>query len=679
MRNVSRIAPAAALALLAVLVFWGGVRHGFTNWDDNKYVTENPLVLSLEPENLRAIFTRVVFHTWAPLNILSYAIDHAVWGMRAPGYHLTNVLLHALCVVLLYLLVQRILGRGDPMAARFPAAVAAGLFAIHPVQVESVAWIAERKNVLGMAFLLGAFLAWIRATDGRFRPMSYAAFLLLLAAALMVKVHAAILAPLVLLYEWIERETGPEAEGGCQAPSATLGFSVPSGRSLTPSKTIGPIGRLALLAPAFAVTLALGLLSMAVGDVEGQTRLTGDLTGAFASAPGLVLGYVEDLLFPMNRSPILEGTVHRSPLEPAALLAWAIVGGWLAIVLARRRESPHAAFASLWFVVGLLPVLHFVPNTPLVADRYQYWAAPGLFALAGLAAARLRENLPPARRSAAAGLGLAALFLLAAVTVAYLPAWKDSTALWTRAVEKTPRDAFAWTKLGETSIQAERLDDAEHALRTALRIEPNFPSAGQLLGLTLIKKGYVADGMRFIQGSGGSGSRAREVHAGVWNNVGAEHFAKGRPREALQAFERAVALNPGDARTHGNLGAAWLRLGNQDAAERNLREALRLEPLNVTARSNLGALLLARGDLGGAERELRAALRISPGDTEATYNMACVAAKRGDRDAALRWLERLRAQGYRQPEAIRADSDLAPLRGDPRFERLLARMGRSSG
>ncbi len=654
MPPVPRRAIPLVLALIAVLVFAGSLRNGLTNWDDDNYVTESPLILRLDPPGLRQIFTSVVYHTWAPATILSYAVDHAVFGMRPSGYHLTNVLLHALCTVLLYLLLCRILSPVDPGAAALPATFAAALFAIHPVQVESVAWVAERKNVLGMALLLGSFLAWLRATGERFRPPAYAACLLLLAGSLMAKSHAVILPPLLALYEWIERR--------------------PSG-----ARGLRPAARAALLVPAFAVALGIGWLSVRVGDVKGLARLTGDLTGAFATAPSLVLGYVEDLLFPMNRSPILTAPVYRSPWTPVPLATGAVVVAWTLGVIAARRAHPHAAFFSLWFLGGLVPVLHFIPNTPLVADRYQYWAAPGLFALAALGFVSLRERADPEQRPTVTGLGLAVAGLLTAVTVATVPVWRSSLSLWNRAVRLSPAEPFGWTKLGETYLQLERLDDAEAALRKAVSLSPNFSTARSMLGLALIRKGFITDGTRLLGEAGTGGSRAAGVYARVWNNVGAEHFAKGRTQEALQAFERAVAFAPSAPRARANLGAAWLRVGNLAAAERNLREALRLDPGSATTRSNLSAALMMSGRLPEAERELRDVLRIDPRHRDATYNMVCLALKKGDRQDAFRWLDRLAALGYRDARALREDPDFAPLRDDPRFERLLDRMGRSSG
>jgi hypothetical protein len=259
----------------------------------------------------------VVVGNWAPVTILSLSLDYAIWGRRPFGYHLTNLVLHA---------------------------IAAALFAIHPVQVESVAWVAERKNVLGMSLLLTAFLAWLRVTKNRWRPGAYAAFLLFFAAALLAKAQAVFLPPLLLLYEWIERPPPRPSARRCAA----------------------------LLLPAFALAIGVGILTMGAQQSGAQLRPTHDLLGSLATAPVLVLGYVKDLLLPMNRAAVLPRPIYRTPWELVPGAAWLVLMAWVAVVLAARRERPHGAFFSLWFLGALAPVLNFVPLSVLAADRYQY-------------------------------------------------------------------------------------------------------------------------------------------------------------------------------------------------------------------------------------------------------------------------------------------------------------------
>lgn len=703
---------ALGLAFVAVLVFAGSLRNGLTNWDDDYYVTLNPIIERLDPAGLREIFgAKIVFMSnCAPVTILSYAVDYALWKRRPAGYHLTNILLHTLCTLLLYALLRRILGRGDPDGGTIPAALAAGLFAIHPVQVETVAWVSERKNLLGMIFLLAAFLAWLRATEGRFRAGWWVAFFALFAGAMLSKAQAVILPPLLILHAWIEREDS--------------------------DKDLRSVGaRVLLLLPAIALAGALSWVTLGAQKVHEVNRLTGDFLGSVATAPTLILGYVRDLLLPMNRAAILVPPAYRAPWLPIPLMAWAVVLAWSTWAVTRRRTHPHGSFFSLWFLVALAPVLNLVPFPVLAADRYQYWAAPGLFALAGLGAARAWSRLGPHRREMAAGLGIAIAGLLAANTLARVSVWRDSLTLWTDGVRKAPHNAIALQNLGDAYNKLDRLDEAEIWFRAAIGANPAWSKPQVNLGMVLVKKGFVKDGTRLIERSIGQDQeelgmlasayaeegrwkaaypllqravagrprdaalhvylgnyhfaegdepaamaeygKAMEIaprDARVWNRLGAERFRRGETEPAMEAFRKAIALNPRNAKARANLGAALLQKGDAGAAEQEIRTSLRLEPRNAEARSNLGVALLARGRPEEAEREIREALRIDSKNLNAHYNLACVAARRGDRESAFRSLEDLIALGYRNAQALREDADLAELRKDPRFEAMLGRM-----
>ena len=709
--SLRRIIP-VVLSLMSFLVFAGALRNGFTNWDDDMYVTQSTIIESLAPGNVAAMFSgsSLFGGNWAPLTTLSYALDYAMWQRRPFGYHLTNLLLHVLCTLLLYEVLRRILGREDAEAGTIPAALGAALFAIHPVQVESVAWVAERKNLLGMGFLLGAFLAWLRATRGPFRPAAWVAFLVLFCGALLSKAQAVILVPLLALHEWILRPDGDRV-------GLTLGK------------------RCWLLVPALALAMADGWITIVGQKVQEVNRLTGDLQGAVATAPTLILGYVRDLLFPMNRAAILTPPVHAAPWLPIPLIAWAIVLAWTGWALMRRSAHPRGAFFSLWFLGALAPVLNLIPITVLSADRYQYWAAPGLFALAGLGLVDAWPRIAPDRRSAAVGLAASVACMLAALTLARVPVWRDSLTLWQDGARKAPRSAIALNNLGDAYNSVDRLDEAESWLRAAMKINPVWTKPQANLGLVLVKKGFVADGTRllerslagqpdqlgmlatayaeqgrwkaaypllqraisarprdaalqvslgnyyFAQGDEAAAMatyrKAMEIaprDARVWNRLGAERFRRGETESAMEAFRKALSLDPRNAKARANLGAALLQKGNAGAAEQEIRTSLRLEPRNAEARSNLGVALLARGRPEEAEREIREALRIDSRNLNAHYNLACAAALRGDHDGALRSLEDLIALGYGNSQALRRDADLASLRDDPRFEAMLGRM-----
>lgn len=707
------------LAIAALLVFATTLGNGFTDWDDPLYVTKNVFIEHLDGRNFREL-VRIdgpFGGQWGPLTMLSLALDHAIWGKRALGYHLTNVLLHAITTLLLFALLRRILGRGDPDAGTLPAAVAAGLFAIHPVQVESVAWISERKNVLAMPLMLAAFLAWLRATDRGFNPFAWAMSLVLLTASLLAKTQALILPPLLLLHDWIER------------PHSTPHGSFPG---ITRNK------RVALLLPMFALALGSGLITMKLQPAGNAKRLTGDLLGAVATAPTLVLGYLQDLLLPVNRAAILTPPVFHAPWQPVPLVAWGIVGGGMLAAFAVRRARPHLSFFSLWFLVALVPVLNLVPFPALAADRYLYWAAPGFFALAGLGACWLLGRLARRERILAVGLSglMAACFI--ALTLQWAAVWKDSITLWTHAVRKAPQSAQARANLGFTLMDRQDFVAAEAQLVEAIRLDPDNVRARNHLGFTLYHLGKLDVAHQQLE----EAIRRKPHETEVLTNLGVVELMLGRTQAAEERFREILRLDPndmetrtrlasvflktgrleeaarelretirqdpGNAKAQGTLGLALLGMGRLEEAERALREAARLNPRDPTTRSNLGIVLLGLGKTEQAEQELREALALHPGYANARHNLAValirqrrldeaereirivlgpdpryvpglfdlarIAALRGDRDEALASLSQLYDLGFSDAGRLRTDPDFASLRGDARFAPLLARM-----
>ena len=530
MQILPRTLLAIALFAAAALVHARALDLGFTNWDDDDYVIRNAGIERLDAARVREMFrpTSVVVGNWAPVTILSLAVDYALWERRPFGYHLTNLLLHAIAVVLLFLLLDRILARGNPGTSPAPAAIAAALFAIHPVQVESVAWVAERKNVLGMSLFLAAFLAWLRAAGSRWRPGAYAAFLLLYAAALLAKAQAVILPPLLLLYEWIERPPPRPSAQRCAA----------------------------LLLPAFALAVGVGLVTIAAQQSGAQMRPTHDFAGSVATAPTLVLGYVKDLLLPMSRAAILQRPIYRTPGAPVPVATWLVIIAWVAAVLAGRRERPHRAFFSLWFLGALAPVLNFVPLGVLAADRYQYWASPGLFALAGLWTSRAWTRLKSWRRGFLAALGTAVLVMLAALTVARVEVWKDAVTLWSDAVRKAPEDPVVRTNLSSALIVAGRSGEAIAHLRHALLREPRSFRLRINLGVALLNLGRVEEAI--LEGRAATGLNPKLPEA--WLLYGTALEMRGRRAEAIDAFRRVTELRPGDPAATIHLRALGVEL-----------------------------------------------------------------------------------------------------------------------
>jgi hypothetical protein len=463
------VTASAALAVLTAAVYWPAVGFDFVNWDDPWYVTENPLVRSWSRENLADIATEPVARNYAPLTILSFLVDHTLWGDNPAGYHLTNILLHAACAVLVFLLLRQ-LGGGAWLAW-----AAAALFALHPVQVETVAWVSSRKGLLCGVFMLGSLLCWLR--DDR-QSKHELLGLLLLGAALLSKALAVVTPAIVLSYDLLIRRQ-------------KLSDALP--RQIIPG------------------LLSLWLLSVTTGaqvTIVGGTRdhLALSKPELLAVDAVILWRYVGMLLWPHDLC-----VLYDPPTTGIALPAALAILGWLAVTVAAwklRRTLPHLAFGLTCCLLLLLPVLNLFPLTTLINDRYLYLPCIPLFALAaagaraawprlapawcswvarpesakGVASSDRSEprpshtqdsqGVPPGRvslQTAAATLTTVAVIALAvAGTRARLPVWRDGLSLWADAVQKTPGLTVVQIQWANTLHDAGRDAEAAAALNYAL-------------------------------------------------------------------------------------------------------------------------------------------------------------------------------------------------------------------
>ncbi len=428
---------------LAAVVFLPTAGYGFVNWDDPWYVLQNPTVKSWSAENLYALATTVQVRNFAPLTMLSFLVDYTLWGAWAGGYHITNAWLHALNAALVFGLLRQ-LG-----ASRFPAVLAACLFAAHPVQVESVAWISARKGLLSGTFILLSLRMWLRP-ERTTREEGYG--ILFLALALLSKAIAVVVPPVVLAYDLLVRKRD---WGSSIARQILPGF------------------------------LACMLLAV---TMSAQTSETGGVRDHLALGRGYLLlldatllwRYVAHLFVPTNLS-----VLYDPPTTGVALEIGVSIAGWLAVgalAFSWRERQPWIAFGLLVALLFLLPVLNLFPLTTLMNDRYLYLPSIPLFALfatgldglvravcGGVDAERtLRQGF---RRFAAAGLfgavGLCCVVGAVRRTQEYLPVWKSDLGLWEHAREQTPRLTVVRIQLAIAYHRTGRLEEAIDELRFA--------------------------------------------------------------------------------------------------------------------------------------------------------------------------------------------------------------------
>jgi len=557
---------ACALLVAGVAAIYGQTAgFDFVLYDDGPYVVDNPAVRAgLGWRSLGWAFTSSHASNWHPLTWLSHMLDCSLFGIRPAGHHLINVALHAGNACLLFALLRR------AAVTSWAAAVAAGLFAFHPLRVEVVAWVAERKELLGAACALLVLHAHARYAARPSFPR-YALTAALFAASLMAKPTPVTLPLGLLLFDhWPLGRTDRE-----------------------------PLRRLVL------EKLPLVLLSAASAAVtlwvqRGTTSHTLALGERVANAIVSYVRYLWKTLWPHDLALLVPhpGLPGGEPWTAAEIAGALLLLAALSAAVWHWRERRFLVVGWLWFLVTLVPMIGLVQvGVQAMADRYTYLPAIGLsLAVAGGLDARRGGRLAAPARPAA-GPALAAVAVLAALALgAWLQArhWRDSFALFERATVIHPTSADAQTNLGAAYESEGVVHEAAERYRLALAIDPNHAGAHLRLANCLVVLGETA--------------------------LAEEHFG------------RAVALDPARPETHFNIGLLLASRGRGDEAIASYRRAVELRPTYFAALLNLGSALIARGEAVEAEAPLRRALQVRPADPRA-HNTLAVALMRSGRPA----------------------------------------------
>ena len=538
--RLSRLAP-LAVAAAACVPFLPSLDGAFLHWDDDVNFVANPHYRGLGWAHLRWMFTSTLLGHYIPLTWLSLALNHALGGLDPWGYHLGNVLLHAVNAALAYLVARRLLAAAPglaplpPRALAVGAAVAALLFAVHPLRVESVAWITERRDVLCGAFYLLAVLAYLRgvagggALAGRWRWAALSAF----AAALLSKALAMTL-PLTLLIldayplrRWRARPGIAEGRSWRALVAEKLPF--------------------AFLAAAAAVAAVL-----AVDSGAGWTAYDDYGPGARAAIVAYSLWFHPSrFVWAHGLSPLYELPARIDPVEARFLLPALAVAGVTAALVALRRRAPGVLAAWAHSAIVLLPISGLVhAGNQLAHDRYSYLSGLGFAVLAGAAvawawggASRARPVWLPGAAIATAGMVLA---MLGAASWRQSHVWHDSTSLWRAAADADPACAICANNLGAALMVAAPADlaalrEAESHLRHALALRPGYADAYRSLAALLANERRYAEAEQVLVHLLRAAPRAPDAAA----RLAAVYEAQGRAEEALALRRRAAA---GDGR-----------------------------------------------------------------------------------------------------------------------------------
>jgi Tfp pilus assembly protein PilF len=582
------------LVLLVLLLWWPATGGEFLTWDDDLYVTANPAVGGgLSGRGIAWAFGTFHAANWHPLTWLSHMADVSLFGPDPRGHHLTSVLLHALAALLLLRLGVLLTGR---VAAGFLGAL---LFAVHPLRLEAVAWVAERKEILSSLLLLAAAGAWI----GHLRRPSPRRYLLALAfhlLALLAK-PTAVTWPLLMLAldRW------------------------PLGR-LHPDSPCRGRGILLEKVPFLLLAAASGVVTLLAQGAGGAVMplVTLPVAERLAWAPVSWMAYLGKTVWPLGLSPF-----YPHPLAPpgGAALATALLGGTAvtAAVLLLRRGAPGLLFGWVWFSVALLPVLGLVQvGMQSMADRYTY--LPHLGLLLGVAATVSRPGVSPLRRRSVVAAAAAAAAVLASQTAAGIPRWRDSESLFGAALAADPGNWLAHHKMGMVAAGSGDLAGALDHYREAVRLNPNLTESLNNMGRILQRQGRPGEAEETFR-------RALTVRPGaplVLNNLGVLLAGQGRYVEAEEAYRRALAGDPSYPEARNNLGIVLEETGRPDEAASAYREALRLRPTYLSPAVNLGDLLARRGRWSEAVEWYRLAVSLDPGRDDLRRRLEAAAARR---------------------------------------------------
>jgi len=599
--------------LLAYLPVW----HAGFIWDDDQIVTANPVVAG--PLGLKEIWTTSA-GKFCPLVYTTFWAEHALWGLAPLPYHLVNVLLHGACAVLLWQVLRTL---------RIPGAwIGAALWALHPVQVESVAWISEMKNTESGVFFLLAILFFVKLLEGHRqaslpgRPRrlgsaslqeepkrsdwNYALTLLFAALAMAGKSSTVILPVVLCLCAWW----------------------VEGLRHWRNAVKIAPIFLMSAIASALTIWTP-------GHDETGHFNWTLSWPQRLVMSGDAVWFYLGKLLWP---HPLV--TIYpRWAIDAGQLVSYlpllAVVIILFILWLKRDSWSRPCFFVFAYFLTALLPVLGFVDMTffrySFVADHLQYLAGMGPLALAGAGLSIFLDYVLPGKHMAHWCLYGALMLALGLISWSRAWVYEDQETLWTDTLGKNPNCSTAHSGLGAFLLEGGKFDEAIAQYQKALEITPDYADAHADLGAAFAQKGQVDKAMALYR-------KALEInpnYAEAYYNLGNALVQKGQVDEAMVQYQKALEINPNHAQAHVNIGSVLLLKGQVDEAIAHYQKALEINPNIAETHYNLGNALLQKGQVDEAIAEYQKALKINPNYAEAHTNLGNALLQKGRVDEAI--------------------------------------------
>lgn len=540
---------------------------------------------------------------YVPLSWMTLGVDYRLWGMNPAGYHLTNLLLHAGSAVVVFFLARRLLAATletsligvrpqleDPKwgltPIDLPAAIAALLFAVHPLRVESVAWVTERRDVLSGFLYFSSILAYLRWRDDDAHMGWYVATLVLFASALLSKATAMTLpAVLLILNVYPLRRIGGAAGWW-------------SGDTKRVYREIAP----------FAV-LSAGAAALSIVALHPPSQL--GIGAKLAVSAYSLMFYAWKTLVPTGLSPLYEMPQHIDPADARYVAGYAFTAAIALVAWFARRRWPAVTAALLAFVIITLPMLGVVQNGPqIAADRYTYYSAP---ALTILVAAGLASVIRSGRLELTTGASGAVVIAFCALTWTQSSVWHDSKTLWARVLEIDDNSSIAHSSMAKVMYGENNVDAGIAHSRRAIDIAPGYPEAHNSLGVGLQQQGQLAEAIAEYD----TAIAINPQYADGENDLGIALAQQGDAAGAIRHYARALEINPDNSNAQVNWGNALVRLDKPDEAIEHYEAALRSKPDNAEAHHNWGVALARQGKFADAIEQFRMTLTLDPSHAEA--------------------------------------------------------------
>ena len=597
LRHRVHITAAAVVAVVTFAAFYPSLYNSFLNYDDDSLYLNNPNFRGLGWRQIRWMFTTFLMGHYQPLTWVTLGLDYVIWGMNPFGYHLINIALHTANAVLFYLLSVRLLRLASPsldeLACAVGAATAALFFSIHPMRVESVAWLTERRDVLSGFFIFLTLHAYLTAAqtesrDSRFKWL--AAVLVLYVLSLLSKAVGMTLPVVFLILDFYPlRRLGGNKEWYGRAVRDVWVEKIP-----------------------FFILGGIAALTAAIAQID--TRAMAPLMQfgigprAAIAAYGFIF-YLWKTIVPTKLSPMYEIPADFDPTQSIYIASAAFVIAATAALIFFRKVWPSGLAIWLSYIFLVLPVSGIVQSGPqLVAVRYSYLPCLGFALLAGGGIAQLwRRRARTAEIATAVAVGIV-LITLTSLTRQQLGVWRDTEQLWRYVLTVEPGTSIAHNDLGNILRNRGEVPSAVEHYREAIRLHPKCGMCRFNLAAALASLGRTDEAIEEYRETIKYSPRYAQAHY----NLGFYLTEKGEVDKAIEAYARAIEADPNYVSAYNNLGRLLASRGRLDQAIVYYRKAVAVQPDFAMARANLGHALLLQGRVGEAAKEIDRALAIDP-------------------------------------------------------------------